>query len=135
MSRPHSAPFRVSRRSSVGHLSLGRAVDLVVGTILLTLALPVMGVLALAVRHGSNGPVLHRQRTVSRRGRSIELLSFRTSLDGASTVAHARLRDVVGAHGALPLTAIGRLMRATRTDRLPRLFNVVVGDATLFSRH
>lgn len=110
---------------------LARAVDLLAGSLLLAICLPLMAILALAVRRSSNGPILHRERTHDRRGRPVEVLSFRTTIDGASTPSHERLRAVFGAGDELPMPAVGRLMRATRTDRLPRLFSVVAGHASL----
>jgi putative colanic acid biosynthesis UDP-glucose lipid carrier transferase len=109
-----------------------RAVNLLAGTVLLLLALPLLGVLALAVRRSSHGPVLHREPSFDRRGRPVELLSFRAAVDGASTTHHERLRAVVGAGESAALTGVGRLMRTTRTERLPRLLNVVRGQSSLF---
>jgi lipopolysaccharide/colanic/teichoic acid biosynthesis glycosyltransferase len=112
---------------------LVRAADLVVGLVLLALALPLMAVLAIVVRTSSHGPVLHREVIRAGDGSRVSLLSFRTLVDGGDTRDHARLRAVIGADGELPLTAPGRLMRRLRADRLPRLFNVVAGDLSLFS--
>lgn len=112
--------------------ALARAADATVGTVLLVLSLPLMAVLAVAVLRSSHGPVLHRERAVGRHGRPVELLSFRSALDGSGTVAHARLRATVGGSAGEPLTGVGRLMRRSRTDRLPRLFNVVAGHTRLF---
>lgn len=109
-----------------------RVLDVLVGGVLLILALPVIGVLALAVTVSSNGPVLHRDRTRDKHGRAIELLTFRTALDGAGTLHHARLRAVVGAQATTGVTGVGRVMRATRADRLPRLINLLRGDTSLF---
>ena len=107
-----------------------RALDLVLASLMLVLVLPLMGVLALLVRRSSHGPVLHRERMRDRKGRSVEVLSFRVTRDGGATDAPQRIRAVVGA-GELPLTGIGRFLHATRLDRLPRLFSVVAGHATL----
>lgn len=108
-----------------------RAFEAIIGSALLLVALPLIAVLALAVRQTSNGPVLHRERARDRRGRSVEVLSFRTTIDGGATEHHQRLRAVVGAEHSSTLTGIGRFMRATRTDRLPRLLSVVRGDVSL----
>lgn len=107
-----------------------RALDVVLASVLLVLTLPVLGVLALLVRRSSHGPVLHRERVRDRHGRSVEVLSFRVTLDGGATDAHQRVRAVVGVR-ELPLTGVGRVLHATRLDRLPRLFSVVAGHASL----
>ena len=110
---------------------LARSVDLLVGGALLLATLPVMAVLALAVRTTSTGPILRRERTRGRHGRPVELLSFRTTIDGGNTAHHRRVRAVVGAQHECMSTGVGRVLRATRADRLPRLLNVVRGDVSL----
>lgn len=117
--------------ATVRRLPIARAVDCLVGGLLLVLTLPLMGIFALAVSRSSNGPILHRHRGLDGRGRPVELLSFRTMLDGGGTVTHERLRAVIGADG-LPLTPVGRVLRATRLERLPRLFNLLAGHISLF---
>ncbi len=109
-----------------------RVIDVVLGGALLILSLPLMGVLALAVSHSSNGPVFHRERTCNRRGRPVELLSFRIAIDGSGTAHHERMRAVVGAQATSGETTVGRMLRASRAEQLPRLFNVVRGDTSLF---
>lgn len=109
-----------------------RALERVAGAVLLVLALPVIAVLALAVRRSSHGPVLHREPGFDARGRPIALLSFRTAFDGAGTAHHERVRAVVGDHEAL--TGVGRLLRATHTACLPRLLNVARGHTGLSGR-
>jgi polysaccharide biosynthesis protein PslA len=110
-----------------------RAVDFTLGALLLLLAAPLMAALALAVRMTSNGSVLERLPAVDQRGRRVELLSFRTVMDGSATAAHARIRSVVASGVAAPVTGPGRLMLRLRLDRLPRLVNVVAGHVSLFS--
>lgn len=111
-----------------------RALEQVAATVLFVLALPLIACLALAVRRGSHGPVLHREPGFDNRGRPIDLLSFRTAVDGAGTTHHERLRAVVGAGDRAALTGVGRLMRATHTDGLPRLLNVARGQTGLLGR-
>ena len=115
-------------------VAIGLGINAVVAATLLTLTAPLMLVLALAVRRSSHGPVLRRMPAVDARGRAVSLLSFRTRVDGAHSEAHERVRAVVGADSAKTLTGVGRIMRATRTDRLPRLLNVAAGQASFFSR-
>ena len=112
---------------------LRRAVDLILGSTLLLLTAPLMAAVALAVRASSHGPVLHRERVRTPAGRMVELLSFRTMLDGGGTHTHERLRAIVGASATAALTPVGRLLVASRLDRLPRLVNVVAGHRSLFA--
>jgi lipopolysaccharide/colanic/teichoic acid biosynthesis glycosyltransferase len=101
-----------------------RAFDLIVGTILLVAALPLMAVVAIIVRLSLGSPVLFRQSRPGLGGHPFTLLKFRT------------MRDVRAADGSmLPdgarLTTVGRLLRRTSLDELPELLNVVRGDMSL----
>jgi lipopolysaccharide/colanic/teichoic acid biosynthesis glycosyltransferase len=115
-------------------LPLLRAADLVVATLLLLTTAPLMALLALAVRASSHGRILHRERVRTASGSTVELLSFRTMLDGGGTETHERLRAIVGAGDDAHVTPVGRLLQATRLERLPRLINVVAGHRSLFGR-
>jgi lipopolysaccharide/colanic/teichoic acid biosynthesis glycosyltransferase len=119
---------RVAARPIVAVL---RVVERALAGVALVLTLPLLAVVALAVRQSSHGPVLHREPGYDRGGRAVNLLTFRTTLDGAGTEHHARLRAVIGSDG-LPVTRVGRLLRSTRLDRLPRLLNVVAGHSGRF---
>jgi lipopolysaccharide/colanic/teichoic acid biosynthesis glycosyltransferase len=115
-----------------GAARLKRAVDLAGGLVLLVLALPALAAIALAVRLSSHGPVLRRDGVLRPGGARIELLSFRTVVDGGDTAAHERLRAVIGAPADAATTGVGRVLRRTRLDRLPRLLNVVRGQSSFF---
>lgn len=111
-----------------------RAAGRLIAGVLLLAALPLVAILAIAVRLSSIGPVLHREPAMDPRGRRVELLSFRTAVDGAGTTHHERLRAVIGADYEAALTGVGRVMHATGVHRLPRLFNVAAGHSALFGR-
>jgi lipopolysaccharide/colanic/teichoic acid biosynthesis glycosyltransferase len=130
MGRTHT--LTTAGRTRVRPAPLLRAIDVLVGVVALVLAAPLLAVLALSVRLSSHGPVLQRRPAVAPDGRRVELLSFRTVLDGGRTEAHQRIRAVVGAADAPPLTGPGRVMHRLRLDGLPRLVNLVRGHVSLF---
>ena len=66
-----------------------RVMDLVVGGLLTAAALPLMGVIAVAIKLGSPGPVLFRQRRVGENGKPFEMLKFRSMVDGAEALQDA----------------------------------------------
>ena len=115
------------------------ALDRAIAAVLLLLCAPVLGILALAVRVSSPGPVLFRQRRVGRDGRSFTMLKFRTMIgepgaDGEADASWAaRERGEVNAGAPPPdrCTPVGGVLRKLSLDELPQLFNVLRGDMSL----
>src|SRR5215472_5872234 len=103
-----------------------RLFDLLMSVPLLALAAPVMAVTALAVRASSPGPLLFRQVRAGKDGVDFEILKFRTmrhAPDGNGPQLTQREDSRI--------TPIGRLIRRSRLDELPQLWNVIRGDMTL----
>jgi sugar transferase (PEP-CTERM system associated) len=100
-----------------------RAFDLVVATALLVVASPLMLVFAVLVRLDSKGPILYRQERVGLNGQSYWLWKFRSMREDAEAngAVWARTDDD-------RVTRVGRLMRKTRMDELPQIFNVLRGE-------
>jgi len=113
--------------------TLKHALDRILGGVLLLLCAPAMLAVALAVRQGSDGGVLFRQRRVGRDGRAFDLLKFRTMV--AVPVADGFIPRAGsapgGVEGADRRTGLGRLLRRTSMDELPQLINVVRGQMSL----
>ena len=101
-----------------------RALDIVASALGLLVLGPVMAICALAVKASSQGPVLFRHRRVGRRGRTFELLKFRTMADRA---AGAQITSA----GDPRITRVGRVLRRYKLDELPQLMNVLRGDMSL----
>jgi len=112
----------------LGHLVLKRITDLVLGSLLFAAALPVMALIALAVKLDSRGPVLFRQTREGFNGRPIEVLKFRTMRhDPAAQAGPVRQVEFDDPR----VTRIGGFLRATSLDELPQLWNVLAGDMSL----
>jgi exopolysaccharide biosynthesis polyprenyl glycosylphosphotransferase len=116
---------------------LKRTMDICGALLGLVILAPVMAVLAVAVRWGSQGPALFRQMRIGRRGKRFEMLKFRTMIVDAEQIKD-RLREHNEAVGGLfkmsddpRITSIGRFLRRTSLDELPQLFNVLRGDMSL----
>jgi exopolysaccharide production protein ExoY len=120
---------------------LKRAIDLALAGPGLVLALPVLLVIALAIRLDSGGAVLFRQLRVGRGGRLFLLFKFRTMRDGAEECLQERLGGDAAAAAAWRdyqklasdprVTRVGHFLRRYSLDELPQLWNVVRGDMTL----
>src|SRR6266404_6113900 len=123
------APFMSSESGSrsAWNFSLGkRILDAVFSGAGLVLVLPLMAVIAIAVRMTSPGPVLFRQRRVGKDGKLFEILKFRTMVHRAQGAGLGVTRK-----GDSRVTAMGRVLRRARLDELPQLFNVLRGDMSL----
>ena len=101
--------------------------DWVVGFGLLLLFLPLMAVVALAVRLDSPGPILFRQPRHGWNNRVVHVYKFRTMFHGAGDLTGGRQT----ARDDDRITRVGRLLRRTSLDELPQLFNVLRGEMSV----
>jgi len=110
------------------------AIDRTVGTILLVGALPILGIVAFAVRRRIGSPVLFRQARCGRNGEPFDVLKFRTMRADRrmSRDAVAEDRRVTHKSDEDPRhTDLGRRLRKWSLDELPQLWNVVRGEMSL----
>ncbi len=106
---------------------LKRAEDLVLGSLIGLCVLPLCGLIALAVKAGSPGPVLFRQRRHGLAGNAIEVYKFRTMY-----VDQPEPEKVDQASRNDPrVTPIGRFLRRTSLDELPQFLNVLQGRMSI----
>ncbi len=100
-----------------------RAFDLVVAASLALLLLPIAVLVALLVVVVDGPPVLFSQTRIGRGGVPFRMLKFRTMREGAG-------RPVTAATDPR-ITSLGRVLRRTKLDELPQLWNVVRGEMSL----
>lgn len=103
-----------------------RLFDLLFATVLLVLLFPLLVYFALAVALTSKGGAFFAQQRVGRGGRLFRLLKFRTMRPGSE----AQGQLTIGGRDPR-ITAVGRVLRKTKLDELPQLWNVLVGDMSL----
>ena len=101
-----------------------RTTDVVLAAIGVVAGLPLMLLIALAVRITSRGPVLYHQARVGLHGRVFTVHKFRSMRDDAERETGA----VWTSENDPRVTPIGRALRRIRLDELPQLWNVLVGD-------
>lgn len=90
----------------------------------LLVSLPLLVVIAIAIKVDSKGPVLYCQKRVGKDGKKFTLYKFRTMIDGA---------DADGEHRPAQsnddrFTRVGRWLRRTRLDEVPQMFNILRGN-------
>jgi lipopolysaccharide/colanic/teichoic acid biosynthesis glycosyltransferase/glycosyltransferase involved in cell wall biosynthesis len=103
-----------------------RLLDVITVIALSPVWLPLAAGVALAVRFDSKGPALYSQPRVGRDGQVFTLWKFRSMVHGlqAPGVHFAQAEDP-------RITRVGRLLRRSRLDELPQLFNVLMGHMSL----
>ena len=105
-----------------GYFYFKGLVDFIFAFLLLPIALPLMAVIAVAIRLDSAGPALFRQKRIGHAGRSITVYKFRTMCDiEHSDERHAAMTQ----DGDDRITRIGHILRKLRLDELPQIFNIL----------
>jgi lipopolysaccharide/colanic/teichoic acid biosynthesis glycosyltransferase len=125
---PRSTPFK-------------RVVDIVVGSIALIVALPVMACLVVIIRLDSPGPALFGQRRIGYLGRPFTLWKLRSMYHQSSQAYHhqaahdwfqgRRSGERYKTELDPRITRVGRILRRSSLDELPQLLNVLRGEMSL----
>jgi exopolysaccharide biosynthesis polyprenyl glycosylphosphotransferase len=95
--------------------------DKIVGSLALLGALPIMAIIAIAIKLDSRGPVLFKQKRYGFNNELIEIYKFRSMYVDQADVDADKLVTVDDPR----VTRVGRFIRKTSLDELPQLFNVV----------
>ena len=103
---------------------MNRALDLLVATLGLVITSPLLLAAAVAIKAGSPGPVLFRQRRVGRDGEQFMLVKLRTMVADAETTGAGLYIEA----GDRRITRAGALLRRFSLDELPNLVNVLRGE-------
>jgi lipopolysaccharide/colanic/teichoic acid biosynthesis glycosyltransferase len=101
-----------------------RVVDVAASAAGIVLLSPLLAAVAATVGASSPGPVFFSQERVGQGGRKFKLFKFRT-------MTHRSAGAQITVAGDARVTSIGRLLRRTKIDELPQLWNVLVGDMSL----
>jgi exopolysaccharide biosynthesis polyprenyl glycosylphosphotransferase len=118
-------------------LMLKRTLDVAVASLLLLIAIPIVGMIALVIKLTSGGNVLFRQTRCGLNGRFFTLYKFRTMVEDAEERRRElmHLNEMNGPVFKLRsdprVTAFGRFLRRFSLDELPQLWNVLRGDMSL----
>jgi lipopolysaccharide/colanic/teichoic acid biosynthesis glycosyltransferase len=104
-----------------------RALDIVIALLALVVLSPILLIAAIAIKLGSRGPVLYRQRRVGLRGEEFEMLKLRTMVEGSDPVGVG----TVVTRDDPRVTRPGRVLRRTSLDEIPNLVNVLRGEMAI----
>lgn len=118
-------PVRTALPDSRVRAVVKRGIELVLVTVALVLASPVLLACAVAVKLSSPGPVFYEQRRVGVDGHEFSILKFRSMRVGTDTTSTWTVEDDPRR------TKVGATLRRWGLDELPQLFNVLKGDMSL----
>jgi sugar transferase (PEP-CTERM system associated) len=109
---------------STYHRVVKTVMDFMLSFLGLIISLPIMALVALAIKLDSRGPVFYQQERVGKNGKTLMLLKFRSMREDAERETGpvwAQERD-------LRVTRIGRIIRTLRLDEIPQMINVLRGE-------
>jgi exopolysaccharide biosynthesis polyprenyl glycosylphosphotransferase len=122
-----------------------RTFDVLITSIILVFALPIMAIVALAIKLDSRGPVLYRQKRIGEQGQTFFMLKFRSMYVNNNDAIHREyVKKLIQENTSLPngagslkmerdprITRVGQFIRKTSLDELPQFFNVLRGEMSL----
>jgi undecaprenyl phosphate N,N'-diacetylbacillosamine 1-phosphate transferase len=113
---------------------LGRAwkrfFDLTVAVAALIVFAPMLGLIAVAIKLSSRGPVLFTQERIGWQGRKFRIIKFRSMVCNAPYIRNPD-GSAYSSDTDLRVTRLGKILRRTSLDELPQLWNVVRGEMSL----
>ncbi|MEY8337935.1 exopolysaccharide biosynthesis polyprenyl glycosylphosphotransferase [Lachnospiraceae bacterium 62-35] len=104
-----------------------RLVDLIFSLIGAVITLPFFLLIAVCIKATDGGPVFYKQTRLTKDGRQFEIIKFRTMIQDAEKMTGARL----AAEGDDRILPVGRLLRRTRLDELPQIYNILKGEMSI----
>ncbi|MEO6801815.1 MAG: sugar transferase [Granulicella sp.] len=140
--RTHRGTLRDSKPAELfRYCVLKRCLDLLFVLVSLPVLLPLLMMIALAVKCSSPGPVFFSHRRIRKSGAFFSMWKFRTMCVNSTEVLDAHLRANPGARAEWSATRklrfdprispIGRLLRRFSLDELPQVWNVIAGTMSL----
>lgn len=106
---------------------LKRIFDIIVSLIGIVISSPIMLICYILIRLYDHGPAIYSQERVTRNNKKFKLYKFRTMVVDAEKLTG----PVLATDKDDRITPIGAILRSTRLDELPQLFNVLIGDMSI----
>lgn len=108
--------------------SLKRIMDIVIASLAITGSLPIMFLVAIAIKLDSEGEIIYSQIRTGLKGKDFKIYKFRTMSKDAEKQTGAVFSS---GENDPRITKVGRFLRKVRLDELPQLFNVLQGEMSI----
>lgn len=104
-----------------------RIFDIIFSLIAILITIPIMFLIAIAIKIDSKGNVIYKQKRITKNGKEFVIYKFRTMIDDAEKDTGPTLAKEDDER----ITRVGKFLRKTRLDELPQFFNVLRGDMSV----
>lgn len=123
------SPLLLSRNIglSIEQLFVKRLIDIIGSSIGILISLPFFLIIGICIKLTDGGPVFYTQTRLTKDGKPFKIYKFRTMVQNAEKDGIPRL----AAEGDERVLPIGRILRRTRLDELPQIYNIFKGDMSL----
>jgi exopolysaccharide biosynthesis polyprenyl glycosylphosphotransferase len=114
-----------------------RAFDLIMGTLILILLIPMLPFIAIMIKLDTRGPVFYKQDRVGEDGKIFKFYKFRSMIHEADkrkdvlTELNEQDGPVFKIRSDPRITSVGRFLRRSSLDEIPQIFNVLKGDMSI----
>lgn len=108
-------------------LILKRVFDIVFAAFGLLVSFPFLLLAAVAIKLTSPGPIIYKQERVGKDGKVFYIFKLRTMVRDAEKITG----PVLASKGDPRITAVGRILRATKLDEVPQFINVLCGHMSI----
>ena len=125
--RPSWLVFSDGFKKSATTLIVKRAIEVAIAAVALVVCLPILLILAAAIVLTSPGPAIYSQLRVGQNGRVFRVYKLRSMRNDAERGTGA----VWSVPGDPRITRLGTILRRTRLDELPQLWNILIGNMSL----
>lgn len=109
------------------YLIVKRLIDIFGSMVALLILLPVMLIIAVAIKIESPGPVFFRQKRIGKNKRTFFIIKFRSMRTDSPKEIPTHLLEEPDKY----ITRVGKLIRKTSLDELPQFYNVLIGEMSL----
>lgn len=100
-----------------------RIFDLIVSILMIIVLSPILLIISIAIKLDSKGPVFYRQVRVTQYGKEFRIFKFRSMKNDAD-----KMGSLITVYHDSRVTNVGKILRKTKLDEIPQLFNIITGD-------